>query len=272
MKKACAIATVLVLTALIFGCGTKTQPEKRADATDVPAAVEPTAEPTPEPTAEPVAEPTQTLTPELITKRIKTGETRNLDFGGYKWRALDVQDDKALLITEDIIALRAYGPADEQATWETCALRAYLNGAFYDAFLPDDRGLIIETAIANPGNLWFSTKGGNDTTDRIFLLSLEEADRYFGNSGNYKNQQNRMAWNEEKGRHVDSKGWYLTNDYDSDRAATYNGEAVWWWLRSPGDAGDRAACVGLGGWIEVGGFAVGSEDTGVRPALWLSLG
>ncbi len=45
--------------------------------------------------------------------------------------------------------------------------------------------------------------------------------------------------------------------------------AGWWWLRSPGDLQDYAACVGRDGSLNSRyvGYAIGC----VRPVIWLSL-
>jgi hypothetical protein len=56
----------------------------------------------PKPQAQQVSQPTPSVTSQNATgiaKEILQGKTRNLQFGNYRWRALDVQSDKALLIT-----------------------------------------------------------------------------------------------------------------------------------------------------------------------------
>ncbi|MEG0775510.1 DUF6273 domain-containing protein, partial [Clostridium sp.] len=52
----------------------------------------------------------------------------------YEWRILDIQNNTALIITEDIIEQRPYHDAYKDITWADCALRKYLNGEFYDKF------------------------------------------------------------------------------------------------------------------------------------------
>jgi hypothetical protein len=55
-----------------------------------------------------------------------------LSFGSYKWRVLDIQNDTALIITEEIIEQRPYHDRYVDITWADCELRKYLNGEFYD--------------------------------------------------------------------------------------------------------------------------------------------
>jgi len=164
-------------------------------------------------------------------------------------------------LSECIIESREYNSEWTDVTWETCTLRKYLNGEFLNKFGQEEQGLIIEKTIGNPNNLWYIIKGGRDTTDKIFLLSLEEADEYFGNSGDYKNK-----------RKINS--YWFSNKYDADRAAKYDEKSDstdWWWLRSPGYSSFGAAYVGNGGVVDVDGYGVFYLSGGVRPALRVNL-
>jgi hypothetical protein len=106
-----------------------------------------------------------------------------IQFGGYDWQVLEVKGSTALLLSKDILELRLYNDEDEDVTWEICDLRKYLNGNFYNSFSEDDRVQIMEAKIENKDNQWYDTKGGETTNDYIFLLSLEEVVKYFGDSG-----------------------------------------------------------------------------------------
>ncbi|MCL1792277.1 MAG: DUF6273 domain-containing protein [Oscillospiraceae bacterium] len=197
-----------------------------------------------------------------------------IKFGGYDWRVLDVQDGKALLLSDKIIEKREYHDEYEDVTWETCELRKYLNEEFYNKFNETEKSMIARTTIANDDNLWFDISGGNATDDKIFLLSLEEADKYFGNSGDYQNMK-RLNWDGNK-LFAHDYGYYLSNEYDKDRVAEFeNNQNKWncWWLRSPGRWYDFAAFVSGRGAIHVVGEHVEYECAyfGVRPALWVNL-
>ena len=230
---------------------------------------------------------------------VKIGD--NIKFGEYNWRVLDVQGDRAFIITETVIDDRKYhDEKNVSVTWEICSLRSYLNGEFYDSFVEKDR--IIPHNNTNPDNLWYGTKGGNDTIDKIFLLSLLEVDKYFGNSGDYSAKRNRCdlfyAGNgfslrkgmPKKRKHnavdtgegfleyvPDKYGWFISNAYDDSRSARehydwedYNNELVGWRLRSPGKSDDFIASVMCEGAVSVFGGGV-NVSNGVRPALWLKL-
>ena len=196
-------------------------------------------------------------------------------FGEWDWRVLDVQNNRALIITENIIERRAYNEEDEEVTWETCTLRGYLNGEFLQKFSGEERGRIAETRIQNPDNLWYARKGGNHTEDKVFLLSLEEVDRYFGNSGDYENRRSKSErFFDGKREFVpdeDGPALVFSNANDSDRTAKLNNEPCLWWLRSPGYYSSRAAIVGGGGFVDASGVLVIDDYSGLRPALWLNL-
>lgn len=86
-----------------------------------------------------------------------------IPFGGYDWRILAIQNNTALVITEDIIELRAYNDVYKDTTWADCELRRYLNGAFYESFREADRSRIVPVMNKNCDNHWYGTRGGEDT-------------------------------------------------------------------------------------------------------------
>jgi hypothetical protein len=184
---------------------------------------------------------------------------RNVKFGKYNWRVLDVRDGKALLLTEGIIEKRVYNVERADITWEECTLRQYLNGKFLQTFSGAEQGRILKTNNINADNQRFGTGGGNNTVDRVFLLSIEETVRYFGDSGQLQNSN------------PSSRLW-IDDQYNKERMAKHgNGELAWWWLRSPGYSGNYAASVFDVGGIRIRGLGVYGVSGGVRPALWLNL-
>jgi len=194
-----------------------------------------------------------------------------IQFGEWDWRVLDIQNDRALIITKNVIERRPYNvDFAEDVTWETSSLREYLNGTFLQRFTEEELGRIVEAEINNPDNLWYGTSGGESTIDKVFLLSLEEADRYFGDSGDYRNRRRMVYDSNLKSWAPINYGFAFTNTYDSDRTAKYDSHISEWWLRSPGRASFRAANVNTGGEVIVSGKAAISV-AGVRPALWLNL-
>ena len=183
-----------------------------------------------------------------------------IEFGGRNWLALDVQGNYALIITENtcIIGEGRYNLFRGAITWAGSSIRQYLNEIFLKSFSLQDRARIRETYVINNDNPWFGSNGGDNTRDRIFLLSIEEAVRYFGDSGQLQNRPPGIRW--------------ISDEYDSARIARNDaGTAIWWWLRSPGRYQHLAAGIDPGGVISLYGTGVSNTSGGVRPALWLNL-
>ncbi|MCL2158730.1 MAG: DUF6273 domain-containing protein [Oscillospiraceae bacterium] len=201
----------------------------------------------------------------IIGGEISVG--RNVIFGRYEWRVLDIQNGKALLLSDKVIEKRAYNTESKDITWEKCTLRKYLNNEFYNSFDAAEKALIVETTLKTNDNPWYGTSGGNTTKDKIFLLSLEEVVKYFGDSGQLNNYPTNEGW--------------IDDIYNVARIAKdKNGVVSWWWSRSPGGNGYLNAGVLSGsninlyvvaGILNVFGGAVDNSEGGVRPAMWVNL-
>ena len=186
----------------------------------------------------------------------------HISFGNYKqgeegevqpveWRVLSVQDGKALVISERLLDYMPYHNTDEDVTWETCSLRKWLNKDFLnEAFSAGERKKIAKVTISNPKNPEYLTKGGKDTEDKIFLLSLDEAKEYFSTD------EERMAYTTD---------YAHRNGYDGKYRVDY------WWLRSPGKSGNTAAGIRDLGIILYHGQNADSSGVAIRPALWLNI-
>jgi len=209
------------------------------------------------------AEPKPTATP------IPSPEIGNIiEFGGHNWLVLDVEDGKALIITERIIDIREYHDTNGSTapvTWEDSTIRCWLNNDFYSSFTVAESGLIVETLVVNNGNLQYGTWGGADTNDKVFLLSIEEVEKYFGSDISARIALS--AYGDESTWWMQPIG-YWRNYYGQPRSP---GDTTAWWLRSPGNENKFAARVFGNGSIETRGYFVNFRYTGVRPALWLNL-
>lgn len=194
---------------------------------------------------------------------VKVGST--VEFGKYhkytiEWKVLAVDGDKALLISTLALDVLPYDEGDtaESTTWENCSLREWLNDDFlYEAFSSTERNSILTTTLENPGYTNGSgqyIKGGNDTRDKIFLLSMDEVKEYFSNNKSRKAGYTSYAA---------SQG---ANVYDQ-----YGGPC-YWWLRSPGLTQNRAACVDINGYPYRDGSYVNYIYAAVRPAMWVDIG
>ena len=180
-------------------------------------------------------------------------------YGNNNWKVLEVQHNKILILSNYVIEKRKYGKSFfGHMTWKKSDIRKYLNGDFLHKFSSQETDMILRSSFPNPDNKWYGTSGGDSTDDKVFLLSIDEVVKYFGDSG----QLNNRRMHEQT----------IYDIYDSARVAReLNGEAIAWWLRSPGVYQFHAALVYANGEISMSGRDVSLSEAGVRPALWLNL-
>ena len=179
-----------------------------------------------------------------ITSKTKVGKT--VTFGLYEqdantrdgkeaieWIVLDNSDGYVTLISKYALDTMAYANKLDSTTWETSAVRSWLNGTFYNtAFSPNEKEQIAYTYLPTNSNYSYGTSGGNATCDYVYLQSIEEAEYYFSSDSK------RICYPTDFAL---SQGAYLTED-----------GACCWWLRSPGYTSSTAA-------VTDGAGAVGSN-------------
>ena len=167
------------------------------------------------------------------------------------WRVLEVSGGSALIVSEYALDARAYNEDYESVTWETCTLRKWLNGEFYEtAFNEDEKVRIALTEVENADNPTYGTDGGADTEDHVYLLSLGEAEKYF------EGDKDRRA--------IPTEYAIARNVWVREKTGT-----VWWWLRSPSPNSCYAAGVDPDGSLYIIGYSVYDYRNAVRPALRL---
>ena len=92
-----------------------------------------------------------------------------------KWRVLQSENGEAFLLSDVILDKQLYNENDKYVTWEKSSLRAWLNKKFINtAFSDEEKEKINITEIVNQDNPVYGIEGGNNTFDKIFLLSLSE--------------------------------------------------------------------------------------------------
>lgn len=182
-----------------------------------------------------------------------------------EWLVLARDGSKALLISRYGLDAQPYNTTNSEVTWETCTLRTWLNSTFYNkAFSSAEQAAILTTNVDNSKYQCYSgwsTNGGNNTQDKVFLLSYAEANKYFDvthdNSSNTKSRVAPTAYAIAQG------AWTSSSDKTADR--TYAG---CWWMRSPGGRQIYAAVVDSDGWLR---NRVNGDSGSVRPALWVNI-
>ena len=167
-----------------------------------------------------------------------------------KWRVLQSENGEAFLLSDVILDRQPYNENYEDITWEESSLRTWLNGEFINrAFSDEEKEKINITEIVNQDNPDYGTEGGNNTSDKIFLLSLSEvSEQQDGEKYGFLDDRMRACEN-----------------------STFSEAFSWWWLRSPVSYSIDAAVVDIDGWVRRYGSYVHVYSGGVRPALHLNL-
>ena len=146
-----------------------------------------------------------------------------------EWIVLDTQEEKSLLISKYGLDAQQYHTDRNDITWETCSLRAWLNGEFLQkAFSEEEQKQILTTTVDNSREQ--ACRGGlkqdqNTTQDKIFLLSYAETARYFGDPSSDSDRARIMPT-----PYAIKNGAFSYNNYKT--AGGYL--AGYWWLRTPG--------------------------------------
>ena len=188
------------------------------------------------------------------------------------WRVLDIDEKqhRALLITKRLIDGVPYHERYEGITWGNCTLQDWMNGKFMDdAFNEQEKSEIAMVRIDNPDNPIHGINGGKPTEDKVFALSIEEANKYFKDNGDRMAAVSWYLYN--KGIYTTSKSNKEYNQYFTIYRLKSGEETGWWWLRSPGITSFEAAHVLPNGDIDEDGHAVNIPGVSVRPALWLKI-
>ena len=170
-----------------------------------------------------------------------------------EWIVLAKEGNKALVISKYALDCQKYNSTYTDVTWETCSLRKWLNGTFLNAaFSSVEQNSIISSSVTADKNPKYNTSPGKNTTDKVFLLSITEVNKYFRSDNARQSQGTEYCY---------ARGAFKAS----------NGKC-WWWLRSPGYSSDYAADVRIDGSVCNAGDSVDYASNAVRPALWIDLG
>lgn len=177
-------------------------------------------------------------------EKCKTGDV--IFVGNNYWIVLDRKEmssgeSRIFLIAKDCVATGDYGSSSSSPTWENSSVRKWLNDTFIKGFSAREKGQIMVTKVENTGNLEYGIEGSAATYDRLFLPSIEEVEDFMFSS--------------------------------EERKANYQGDDVWWWLRSPGKKSKYVSYIWNGGKINNVGLQAETIYTmGIRPAMIMTVG
>lgn len=199
-----------------------------------------------------------------IDKNVKVGDY--VTFGSYEqdndtsngkepieWLVLDVQDGRVLVISKYGLDAKRYNEELAEVTWETCTLRKWLNNEFVNtAFTSEEKAKIPTVTVSADANPSYSTDPGNATQDKVYLLSINELNKYFSS---------------DSARVCEPTKYAVVNVADANRDIVNS----CWWLRSPRDCQYDAAIVAYGNILDHD-YDIGMDCVAVRPAMWVTIG
>ena len=181
-----------------------------------------------------------------------------------KWRVLSVDGDDAFLLADTNLDVQQYNNPMSEVTWETCTMRTWLNGAFLNkAFTVSEQEAIKVTDVINKDDKPYGIAEGNDTQDKVYLLSLSEVTNpqygfdpaeYASNTRSAEDTAYVTAGGEMKGGNMVGST-VMSSD---------------WWLRSSG-FGMYTPVVNSSGAVNKVGQFVNAGIIAVRPTLHLNL-
>ena len=218
------------------------------------------------------------------------GSPRNIE-----WLVIGKEADGSMvLISKYGLDCLPYHGKRDSVTWETSDIRKWLNTEFLiNAFTKEEQAMLVETVLKNEDNVgqfteadveyvkkWkaeepvieglkelvndkehnsWNTPGGNDTTDKVWLLSISDLEKY-----GFDTDQSRMVKPLPLVR--DRLGNICGNLYDvCDELNVADNYA--WWLRSPGFMNSTATDVWYDGDIDHDGLNVENGLVAIRPVI-----
>ena len=201
---------------------------------------------------------------------------QTIEFGRYiqdenglatpiEWLVLDYAADRVLLLSRYALDCQPYEKIifKKNYTWETSSLREWLNGDFINAaFSAEEKAMIPSVTVSANRNPDCSRDPGNDTEDKVFLLGILEAEKYF------QNDEARICVPTAYAIANCDKKNRVTINYTQDGTATCR-----WWLREPAGPSNNiinSAYVSGDGDVNSYGESIMGENC-VRPALWIDI-
>ncbi len=196
-----------------------------------------------------------------------------------EWQIIGEKDGKLLVLSKyglDAVFFHPYLNTPDLC-WSTSYIREWLNTVFiHNAFSDAEAEFITLSKIENIGNDYYGVSGGEDTEDRLFLLSTEEVLEYFPIDENIAIQGKLDGLNNyeisveqtkprvcEPTEYTDAKCKAIGIDYESDGPE--------WLLRTPGKNNSFCISVWSDGYVSnrLSSWQADKATGLLRPAFYI---
>lgn len=183
--------------------------------------------------------------------KFKCGEDAEVEPEPIDWIVIGTSENEILLVSRFVLDCKPFNEENIDTKWEECSLRKWMNNDFYNmAFNEEEKSHIMTCTLYNLGNpAYEESEGGPNTYDKVFCLSIDEAQAHF------KSNKSRIA---------------RMTPYALKHCSKVNTDGhshTWWWLRSPGYNNQNAAHVSRSGYVGSYGDFVSIDYYGVRPCI-----
>lgn len=181
-----------------------------------------------------------------------------------EWIVLDYNQNehKTLLLSLYGLNVEETHVDSGEYTWEKSKVRKWLNNEFLkSAFSKEETAAILTTMVDNGISQCYtkSEYGGNNTKDRIFVLSYAEGHNYLGLEYDKHNDKAKCIPTEyanAQNLQRRNKKFKYSSDIETD-----------WWLRLSGNRRNSASYVYYGGYQNSTHYGMAL----IRPVMWIDL-
>ncbi len=204
-------------------------------------------------------------------------------FDPIRWRVIGLDGNAACLMSDRLMDCRPYNELEGPVNWESSSVRSWLNSypakenvagidyrgkGFLDtAFTKEQQKALIRTRVENKPNGAYGTDCGNDTEDRVFMLSNDEVfssdtaarNGFFAGSGHDDPAKRFRSTMFAKCR---GSWWSSVNGYMGNS---------FWFMRTNGYSPESVTYICDFGYIYRRGTISTCEDAGILPAIWIDL-
>ena len=205
-----------------------------------------------------------------IAGSLKTAEVGQLvSFGHYEqdgnpettgeevlWLVIGKNGSELKLMSLYCLDIIPFMSNSDPVRWENSYAREFLNGEFFNAaFSAAEQALIKTVTVKNTPNPVHGTGGGDDTMDKVYIFSLDEAMEYY-------NLPAEEAFYD--GVYAQATVHTIMNGAWLEIPGSNN---CWWWLRSTGGSDQNAAEIGSRGYLSFNGNTGETELRAIRPII-----
>ena len=169
-----------------------------------------------------------------------------------EWLVLKKEGNKAFVVSKYAVDAGPFNKVRTDLPWAKTTIRKWLNGNFYyAAFCKEEKDRILTTHVDDPVNTDYDIEGGDETDDKVFLLSVNEARELF------PDDDSRATCNTP---YAVENGAYVADNNNA-----------WCMLRTRGCHRDYCSYVSSRGVVNTYGMICNYTDFSIRPAMWIEL-